>query len=86
MRHVRLIGNPPDVKILGEILPDENVTPMTDKGPIPAPPKPQHFKPLAPPPRPPVKGEYSSNSAIVINLSYFLTEKDHLVLDLNEVM
>lgn len=53
MRDVRLIGDAPEVKILGEVLPDE---PLSSTKPIPA----SHHRPLAPPPRPPTRGWYTS--------------------------
>ncbi|XP_067944816.1 pre-mRNA cleavage complex 2 protein Pcf11-like [Watersipora subatra] len=49
-REIRLFGDPPDVKILGEILPDELNGPMTGSGVG------NLYKPLAPPPRPPARG------------------------------
>lgn len=54
MRSVHLVGDPPEVKILGEIIPDELETASTSAALLS--PTSSARKPLAPPPRPPLKG------------------------------
>ena len=80
-RDVRLIGNPPEVKILGEILPDD--TPMMGgrryppgmtKGPE------SHYKPLQPPPRPPVKGLPPLFAEITANVYLYIHKYVDLVV------
>ena len=58
MRSVHLIGDPPEVKILGEIIPDEMEPPPAMPS-LMSPPasRDQQHKPLAPPPKPPMKGK-----------------------------
>lgn len=63
MRSVHLVGDPPEVKILGEVIPDELETSRTAPN-LMSPPAVSGVKqkPLAPPPKPPMKGKYHKYS------------------------